>query len=266
MGYETINVTPVTPRIGANVEGIALAKPLSNRQVEELHQALADHQVLFFRDQQLDGKPTSGSVGISVNCIFTPARPGRKGIRRFCRSMRTPIPGASPGSTGTRSLLRRGAADGQHPLLHTVPDCGGEYAVRQPVRGLRRAFPRMKAYLEGLTATHSGDHVYRRNNALMGLAESGKVYPKARHPVVRTHPATKRKALYVNGDFTTHIDGLPRDEGRAVPRLPVRVQHTRGIPGAVSAGGPIRSPSGTTAASSTRPSGTISRRRAPAAA
>src|SRR5262249_27072201 len=54
MGYETINVTPVTPRIGAEVDGLTLAKPLSNRQAEELHQALAEHQVLFFRDQPLD--------------------------------------------------------------------------------------------------------------------------------------------------------------------------------------------------------------------
>jgi taurine dioxygenase len=74
----------------------------------------------------------------------------------------------------------------------------------------------MKAYLEGLTATHSGDHVYRRNNALMGVTETGKVYPRASHPVVRTHPVTKRKALYVNGDFTTHINELPREEGRAI--------------------------------------------------
>ena len=48
MGYESISVTPVTPRIGAYVEGVTLAKPPSNRQVEELHQALAQHQVLFF--------------------------------------------------------------------------------------------------------------------------------------------------------------------------------------------------------------------------
>jgi taurine dioxygenase len=54
MSYETINVTPVTPRIGAEVEGITLSTPLSNRQVDELHQALAEHQVLFFRDQPLD--------------------------------------------------------------------------------------------------------------------------------------------------------------------------------------------------------------------
>src|SRR5215831_18219745 len=54
MGYETIHLTQVTPRIGATVEGVTLAKPLSNRQVEELHLALAEHQVLFFRDQPLD--------------------------------------------------------------------------------------------------------------------------------------------------------------------------------------------------------------------
>ncbi len=70
MRYETINVTPVTPRIGAEVDGLTLAKPLSNRQVEELHQALAEHQVLFFRDQPLDvesctrtGRETRASSG-----------------------------------------------------------------------------------------------------------------------------------------------------------------------------------------------------------
>ena len=47
MSYGTIGVTPVTPRIGAYVEGVTLAKPLSNRQVEELHQALAQHQALW---------------------------------------------------------------------------------------------------------------------------------------------------------------------------------------------------------------------------
>ena len=54
MSYESIEIIPVTPRIGAMVAGVTLAKPLSNRQVEELHLALAEHQVLFFRDQPMD--------------------------------------------------------------------------------------------------------------------------------------------------------------------------------------------------------------------
>src|SRR6202048_3742250 len=54
MGYGSINVTPAPPRVGAGVTCWPSAKPLNNRQVEELHQALAEHQVLFFRDQPLD--------------------------------------------------------------------------------------------------------------------------------------------------------------------------------------------------------------------
>ena len=54
MANETMRVTPVTPHVGADVDGISLSKPLSNREVEDLHQALVEHQVLFFRDQPLD--------------------------------------------------------------------------------------------------------------------------------------------------------------------------------------------------------------------
>jgi taurine dioxygenase len=53
MTYTAINVTPITPRIGAVVAGIDLTDTLSNQQVEDLHTALAAHQVLFFRNQKL---------------------------------------------------------------------------------------------------------------------------------------------------------------------------------------------------------------------
>ena len=111
--------------------------------------------------------------------------------------------------------------------LHTVPNCGGDTLFASQYAAHDALSPRMKVYLEGLTATHSGDHIYRRNNAANGPAESGKVYPKASHPIVRTHPVTKRKALYVNGEFTTHIDGLPKDEGRAILTFCARLAHGR---------------------------------------
>jgi len=54
MPYETIEVRKVTPAIGAEISGVDLAGPLSNRQVSELHDALMAHQVIFFRDQQMN--------------------------------------------------------------------------------------------------------------------------------------------------------------------------------------------------------------------
>ena len=62
MSYATIQVTPVTPRLGAEISGIDLTATLSNRQVDDLHTALAEHQVLFFRDQKinLDQQKTLG--------------------------------------------------------------------------------------------------------------------------------------------------------------------------------------------------------------
>ena len=100
--------------------------------------------------------------------------------------------------------------------LHTVPPCGGDTLFASQTAAYDALSPRMKVYLEGLTATHSGDHVYRRTNLLVGRDDKGKVFPKASHPVVRTHPVTKRKALFVNGHFTTHIDGLAPEESRAI--------------------------------------------------
>src|ERR1700687_1962211 len=67
MPYETRTVAPVTLRIGAEVEGITLAKPLSNRQVDELHQAWAEHQVLFFRDQVLDVENVRFMISYKLN-------------------------------------------------------------------------------------------------------------------------------------------------------------------------------------------------------
>jgi taurine dioxygenase len=72
---------------------------------------------------------------------------------------------------------------------------------------------RMKSYLGGLVAVHDGEHVYR--GLYTGVADKP-TYPRAKHPVVRTHPETGRKGLFVNRAFTTHIDGVPRDESDAI--------------------------------------------------
>ena len=100
MSYETINVAPVTPRIGAEVDGLTLANPLSNRQVEELHQALAEHQVLFFRDQPLDVESHKALGRYFGELHIHPNTSCRRGIRRSFPSMLTLIPSALPENIG----------------------------------------------------------------------------------------------------------------------------------------------------------------------
>ena len=217
MDYESIRVTPVTPRIGAMVDGIELAKPLSNRQVEDLHQALAEHQVLFFRDQPIDVDAHKRFGRYFGELHIHPSIPGPEGH-----------PEILPIHTDANSKRINGehwhsdvSCDEEPPAasvlyMHTLPSCGGDTLFASQYAAYEALSPRMKTYLDGLTAVHSGADVYRRNNVMMGITETGKDYPQASHPIVRTHPVTKRKALYVNSTFTTHIEGVSREEGRAL--------------------------------------------------
>ena len=106
-------------------------------------------------------------------------------------------------------------------ILHLweVPESGGDTLFASMYAAYDALSDRMKVYLEGLTATHSGEHVYRERYADRGHDDKGRVYPQAVHPVVRTHPVTGRKGLYVNRTFTTRINELHRDESRAMLRV-----------------------------------------------
>ena len=72
---------------------------------------------------------------------------------------------------------------------------------------------RMKAHIEGLSAIHDGGHVYTQPTYEPGRTSS---YRDAVHPIVRTHPVTGRKALFVDRGFTKRIVGLKADEGAAI--------------------------------------------------
>ena len=73
---------------------------------------------------------------------------------------------------------------------------------------------RMKLYLDGLTAIHDGDHVYRPL-----FPDLDKRYPCNVHPVIRTHPVTGRKGIFVNASYTTRIVELPANESDAILRF-----------------------------------------------
>ena len=95
--------------------------------------------------------------------------------------------------------------------LHTVPKTGGDTCWSSMYAAYDALSDRMKAYLDGLTAVHDGDPVYRPL-----FNDPSKRYPCSTHPVVRTHPVTGRKCLFVNQSYTTHLVGVSKEESRAV--------------------------------------------------
>ena len=218
--YERIIVKPVTPRIGAEITGIDLSKPLDRQTFHEVHDALKDHCVLFFRDQPLDHDSHKAFGRLFGELHVHPAIPGPPGhpeiVPIYADANSTYIAGERWHSDVS--------CDEEPPLgsilfMHKLPEVGGDtlfsnmYAAYDPLPD------RMKSFLDGLTARHDGETQYRGRYTDKGAVDVGKVYPRADHPVVRTHPETGKKCLFVNPIFTTHIIGLPRLESDAILRM-----------------------------------------------
>ena len=141
--------------------------------------------------------------------------------------------------------------------IKQCPPRGGDTLFANMYAAYEALSDRMKAYLDGLTAMHDGEQVYRGLYANFGVTDRP-VYPRAEHPVVRTHPVTGKKALYVNRGFTRSSSAFPAT--RATRSWPISTS-TRKIrcSSAASAGARTPSPSGTTAAPSTARCGTTGR-------
>jgi len=217
MAYDTIQVRPLTPALGAEISDIDLTATLSNRQADDLHAALAAHQVLFFRDQKIDLEQQKRLGRHFGELHIHPNTPGPAGHPEIL-----PIhaDGQSKRANG-ENWHSDVSCDEEPPLgsilhLHTVPPVGGDTIFASQTAAYDALTPAFQAFLAGLTATHSGDQSYRRTNKLLGIDDSRRVFPQAVHPVVRTHPVTGRKALFVNENFTMHINELSPAESTAV--------------------------------------------------
>ena len=219
MSQQSIRISPVTPRIGAEVSGVDLARPLDDDTVRAIRAALVEHQVLFFRDQELTLDQHKAFGRRFGELHVHPASPSPDGH-----------PEVLPIHADARSKRVAGEAwhtdvscDEEPPMasilrLHIVPPCGGDTLFASMFAAYDALSQPMKDFLSGLTAVHSGEHVYRGyyRYAEGQRADSKVAFPRTQHPVIRTHPESGRQAIFVNTGFTTHIEGLERRESDAL--------------------------------------------------
>ena len=222
-GYRTIEVAPLTPIIGGEVSGVDLTKPLGPEQVADLHQALADWLVIFFRDQAIDFESHKALANHFGRIHIAPSTaqwrvPGHPEITTIHADKDSTFVAGEDWHSDM-------SCDSEPPLgsilhLHTVPESGGDTAFSSMYAAYDALSDRMKQYLEGLTATHDAILTFG------GITPEGMTLPRSVHPVIRRHPVTGRKALYVNKSYTTRIEGVPKDEGAALLSFLVRhIQH-----------------------------------------
>lgn len=216
-----ITVEPVSGTVGAEVRGVDLSA-LEGDTAAQIRRAFLDHHVLFFRDQDL-----SPEAQIRFGRCF-----GELDTHPFVGGM-DDYPEVIEIITEPDDVLNFGGGWHTDVTFLEEPDLGSIlYAVDVPSFGGDTLFASqhaaydvlsdtMKGFLDRLVAKHSAgpqyaEGGYSTRSKAMRMKPAEDVDRVVRHPLVRTHPETGRKALYVNRGFTTGIQGMRPDESAAL--------------------------------------------------
>ena len=209
-----LSIAPLTPRIGAEVSGVDLAQPLRSDTVAAIRAALLDWKVLFFRDQDIDTDQHlafARAFGALEVHPFAPHKQGYPEVLAITHDRERP---------GRENTWHSDVTWREKPSLGSILR-----AVELPVVGGDTLFADMSAAYEGLPeavkeriegrfALHDFAH-FRTGLRKAGKTEAeieafNQAYPSVEHPIVRTHPETGARVLYVNAAFTQSIVGMEK--------------------------------------------------------
>jgi taurine dioxygenase len=224
MGYQTIDVRKLTPTIGAEIFGVDLSRELGNQQFQEIHDALMANLVIFFRDQTLTPEQHKDFGRRFGRLHVHPAAPGLLEGHPEILVIKANEKSKHVAGEEWHSDV---SCEEEPPMgsilhLHEVPaDGGGDTLFASMYAAYEALSAPLQRLLEGMTAIHDGERVFRGR---YGVDDRGREFPRAEHPIVRTHPVTGRKALFVNRWFTARIPQLKPQESSAL--LEMLYRHT----------------------------------------
>ena len=227
--YKLIKVKKFAPNLGAEISGIDLSKEINADQFDEILKAFHQHQVLFFKEQKEISPQIQVKFGKMFGELHThPAAPTMSGHPEVFEIHATKDSKIANGEFWHSDV----SCDETPPLgtmlqIHILPSCGGDTMFSNMYSAYESLSAPTKNFLKGLTATHASEHIYKGRYNDRGKKDSEIDCPSASHPVVRTHPETGRKALFVNRTFTTKINELSIHESDSV--LEMLFQHAEHI-------------------------------------
>jgi taurine dioxygenase len=226
-----LEVRRLSATIGAELRGVDLKEPLSAETVAAIRAALLEHKVIFFPEQHLE--PAEHVAFARYFGELTPAHPIIPGIPGFPEVFEIDYTAVAQfGKAGVKErnddlawhtdvTFMRQPPLGSILNAVVIPPAGGDTLFADQRAAYEGLSDTMRSFVDTLTAEHSGKRQFggilekrKRGNQWEG-ADIVDLEP-VEHPVVRTHPETGKRSLFVNPGFTTRITGLSRAESRAL--------------------------------------------------
>ena len=222
MPYQKISVKPLSPVIGAEVGCVDMSQPLEDQVFWEIQEALTEHQVIFFRDQTITLDEHKNFARHFGELHVHPAAPATLGdpevVTIHADEHSKEVSGGQQWHTDVSADIEPPMGSILH--LKKIPEFGGDTLFASMYAAYEALSYEMKNFLSRLHAWHSSEKRHKSRYGYRGHLRDGvDAYPSALHPVVRTHPITGRKALFVNTVFTTHIEELDSHESDAILKM-----------------------------------------------
>jgi len=218
-------VRPLTPKLGAEISGVTLEKDISDEVFRAIYRAYLRYQVLLFPPQdvppgrQVDLARHFGEVQIHVMNQYH--ADGYPELYRLSNLDKHGKPNGRHPDKGTLAWHTDGSwqrVTGNATIIYgeVMPESGGETHFCDMYGAYERLDAAWKARIANLRAVHNLDFSRTRRHGEDPMTEAQRLAtPPVDHPVVRTHPETRRKCLYL-GDHAEYIVGMPYAEGRAL--------------------------------------------------
>ena len=214
-----LEIIPITPLIGAEIKNIDLKNNLTEVNVKQIRSAFLNHSVLFFRDQKLsiDEQKVFGKYFGDLHIHPARDRNGIEGHPEILYINAGPDTSRVNGDDWHSDV----SCDQEPPMgsilrIFEAPNNGGDTLFASMYAAYDALSEPMKRFLGPLTAVHDGGPNYIDRAKRAGIYKPDKVFPANSHPIIRTHPETGKKAIYVNKIFTQTIDSVSKDESKAI--------------------------------------------------
>lgn len=229
---QALKIRRVAGALGAEISGVDLSKPLSDELVAQIRRAFVEHQVIFFRDQDL-----TPAQQVAFGARFGPLNvhpfvAGMAGQPEVMEIIKEPSDRVNFGGGwhSDMSFLERPSI-GSILYAVEIPEFGGDTLFASQATAYEALSPGLQKTLDGLNAVHSASREYSsqghsaQKRGSMKVAEADGYVGEFVHPMVLVHPETGRKALYVNPAFTLRIEGWKTRESKAL--LDFLFEHSR---------------------------------------